>query len=387
VARRTGSDIRMLRCAVRACRRLPSLHKAISDRHISWSQARAVALKVDRVPLLDDAALDAAVADAIGACESAEPDALARMVAWAIDELRRTQQPEDRPDTLTREGFLHLQPRLDGTGGTAYGDLDALSFSILDAVTAPTGPPDTAATRDRFAGPTDPDRARDAARITGRQRLDNLLRRLGAPDRVAATADAAKPATTDGDGDVQPLPPVHLLLRAELDTLLGDSGPAAQLLTTLAGGAMHVDASTAKKLTERGCSLRLIVTDHGQVVGVGRRTKAPPGWLRDAALALHDTCTAPGCDRPARTAQLDHAIPWTAGGHTDIANCGPLCGHDNHHKETSGWRARGRPDGTRHWHHPRTGLHTTTYPATKRPPRPPRPPREPPGDPPDDEPS
>jgi hypothetical protein len=415
VARRTGSDVRMLRCAVRACRRLPALFAGFRDGRLSWAQLRVVALKVDRAPQHTDLALDAKVADAIDTCRDAEPDALARMVGWAIAEL--ADPPEDRPAPTLGEGFFHLQPRLDGTGGTVFGDLDAYSFALLDAATAPTQPPAAGPTRTGFAGPTDPVQGANAARTLGRQRLARLLDHLAhrCPDTAKPAdrsddgaagdgTDTGKPADrphgsgadgtavadridsdVDSDvddnnsGDATGAPggagapagrsaAVKLLLRAELDTLLGNSHLPSQLLTTLAGGAMHLDAQAARRLADAGVQVRLIVTDRGRIVGVGRQSRVPPGWLRDATLALHDTCTAPGCERAALAAHTDHAVPWDAGGHTDIGNCGPLCGHDNHHKERSGWKASGQPDGTRHWHHPRSGLKITTHPTTKRPP-------------------
>jgi hypothetical protein len=412
VARRTGSDVRMLRCAVRACRRLPALFAGFRDGRLSWSQLRVVALKVDRAPQHTDLALDAKVADAIDTCRDAEPDALARMVGWAIAELADPPDPADKPAApALGEGFFHLQPRLDGTGGTVFGDLDAYSFALLDAATAPTAAPAAGPTRTGFAGPTDPVQGANAARTLGRQRLARLLDRLAHPDtdrpetdrphgsdaadgagdgtdgRREGTGDGAAPAATDaaaadsatgapgapgGTGGAGApagrLAAVRLLLRAELDTLLGNSHLPSQLLTTLAGGAMHLDAQAARRLADAGVQVRLIVTHQGRVVGVGRQSRVPPGWLRDATLALHDTCTAPGCERAALAAHTDHAVPWDAGGHTDIGNCGPLCGHDNHHKERAGWKASGQPDGTRHWHHPRSGLKITTHPTTKRPP-------------------
>jgi hypothetical protein len=366
VARRTGADVRMLGCAVRVCRRFPALHKAFAAGRISWAQLRAIALQTDRPPQHDDLALDAELADAIGRCEDAEPDALTQMVRWILAEHTPTVDEPTRPEQF--EGFLHLQPRLDGTGGTLYGDLDPAAFALIDATTTPTTPP-VAPTRDGFAGPTDPDRSRHAARTLGRHRLTNLLTRLAhhCPD-PAGDDHAGRDDTggDPGDGADDQLPAPTLLLRSELDTLLGHDQRPSQLLTTLAGGSVQLDAATARRLANHGGPLRLIVTDQGRVVGVGRKTAVPPGWLRDAVLAVHDTCTAPGCDRAALTAQIDHAIPWTAGGPTDIANCGPLCAHDNRHKERSGWRATGDPDGTRRWHHPRSGLTTTTHPASLR---------------------
>jgi hypothetical protein len=359
VARRTGSDVRMLRCAVRACRRLPALFAGFRDGRLSWAQLRVVALKVDRAPQHTDLALDAKVADAIDTCRDAEPDALARMVGWAIAEL--ADPPEDRPAPTLGEGFFHLQPRLDGTGGTVFGDLDAYSFALLDAVTAPTAAPTTGPTRDGFAGPTDPVQGAHAARTLGRQRLARLLDHLtkpnpdqpatGSPDSSdvdggdADGTDRTGAADTTGGQPTGRSAAVKLLLRAELDTLLGDTHLPSQLLTTLAGGAMHLDANAARRLADTGADIRLIVTHQGRIVGVGRQSRVPPGWLRDATLALHDTCTAPGCDRAALAAHTDHAVPWDDGGHTDIGNCGPLCGHDNHHKERSGWKASGSPMG------------------------------------------
>jgi hypothetical protein len=389
VARRTGSDVRMLRCAVRACRRLPSLHAGFRDGQLSWAQLRVVALKVERAPLHTDLALDAKVADAIDTCRDAEPDALARMVGWAIAELADPPDKPDKPAPALGEGFLHLQPRLDGTGGSVFGELDAYSFALLDAATAPQRPPATGPTRDRFAGPTDPDQAAHAGQDPGPSTArpaprpphqPRRRRRRGhaeRPDRQRSTATTRRTTAADGTGDVGSVAggqpggrgvAVKLLLRAELDTLLGNSHLPSQLLTTLAGGAMHLDAAAARRLADAGAEVRLIVTDRGRIVGVGRQSRVPPGWLRDATLSLHDTCTAPGCERAALSSQVDHAVPWDEGGHTDIGNCGPLCGHDNHTKETAGWKATGQPDGTRHWHHPRSGLQITTHPSTKRPP-------------------
>ncbi|HSK22406.1 MAG TPA: hypothetical protein VK906_04485, partial [Egicoccus sp.] len=89
--------------------------------------------------------------------------------------------------------------------------------------------------------------------------------------------------------------------------------------------------------------------------------------------------------------QIDHAAPWwptspdQTPGRTDLDNLGPLCDSTNRAKEEAGWQLTQTLAGTRTWTHPRTGLTTTTIPATWRPPddprrrrrRPPRP--EPPG--------
>jgi hypothetical protein len=125
---------------------------------------------------------------------------------------------------------------------------------------------------------------------------------------------------------------------------------------------------------ERGVLLRtVVVDDHGAVLGVGRATRRPPGWLTDSDLAVHDTCTGPGCDRPAARAQTDHAVPWwptrpdQPPGTTDIDNLGPLCDATNRDKEAAGWQVDQTTGGVRTWHHPRSGLTCTTVPTTWRP--------------------
>jgi hypothetical protein len=374
VARRTGADRRMLTTAVRTCQRLPSLWHALAAGRLSWAQTRSLVLRLQQPVPVDDATLDGIVAGAINDTTDAEPDAAASRLGWALDALRT--EPTAGAVAADDDGFLHLQPRLDGSGGRVFGDLGPVPFAMLDTATAPGPDATVAPTRDGFASDATPERAGQAARTLGRRRLASLTRLLWAHHHTDPRADRDDRRMTSGatrdDVDVVDGPRstvgggsgVGLLVRAELDTLLGHDSRSAQLLTTLAGGVMHVTPVTARRLADAGIACRLIVTDAGHVVGVGRRTRKPPGWLREALLAVHDTCTAPGCRRAALTSQLDHATPWIDGGTTDATNCGPVCTSDNRVKERAGWRATGHPDGRRRWHHPRSGLTTTTMPAT-----------------------
>jgi hypothetical protein len=286
---------------------------------------------------------------------------------------RRTRAPEvDEPPA---RNHLHLQPRLDGTGGRISGELDAVGLAIVDDATAPT--------RGQLDHPGG----------TGGARADNLLARLThtCVTRRPAPASGEAPDTTgtsDGTSDGVPhggpggatatggpLPDVKLLLRAELSDLLDATRTPPDLLTRLVGGQLRLTSGAARRLLDqRGAELRTIVVDHGRVLGVGRTSRVPPGWLRDATLAVHSTCTGPLCDRPALGADLDHARPWhptrsdDLPGTTDVDNLGPLCATTNRAKETAGWRARQHPDGRRTWTHPRTGLQITSLPTTWRPP-------------------
>jgi hypothetical protein len=164
--------------------------------------------------------------------------------------------------------------------------------------------------------------------------------------------------------------PASYVVRLDVETLLRLApDKAATLLTTMTGGKLWLAADTARRLADtHGTTLRLVIHDHNRIVGVGRKTEKVPGWLAEATLALHDTCTAPGCAVAARICDTDHAQPYSANGPTDIDNLAPLCATDNRAKEPDGWHCHQHPDGRRTWTHKPTGLTTTTIPATWTPP-------------------
>ena len=187
---------------------------------------------------------------------------------------------------------------------------------------------------------------------------------LGLPDsirrRILAGGDLSEP---------------KLLVRLDLDTLLNLGQVPADVLVRLVGGRLRLTSTAARQVIDRaGAQIRAVVVDDGEVVGVGRATRVPPGWLADAIHAVHDTCTGPLCDRPALAADLDHADPWTPtgdrpGGPTDLDNLGPLCAATNRDRAATGWTPTQRPGrGLRTWRHQRSGLSTTSVPATWRPP-------------------
>jgi hypothetical protein len=390
VARHTRMDRRLLLRLCRLLHRFPTLKAAVETRQVSYAQLRGLGLALRRAPASIDGELDGFLARLLPEVAGADPDVVVDQVTRAIDELS--------PDTLDAHErginrHLHLQPNLERTGGRFSGETDAIGLALLDEATAPTR------------------RQLDHPGGLGGARHDNLLGRLAhtcdgdhptattvddaatvgddLPADTAYTADADDlPADADAEAEAgseraaRPrssldvvVPPVKLLARVELDRLLDGDRTPADLVTRLVGGQLRLSSDAARRLLDaRGVELRTIVVDHGTVVGVGRQTRMPPGWLRDATVAVHDTCTAPPCDRPARSCDLDHAVPWHPHrpddpyGRTDIDQLGPLCGRTNKDKEAGGWRAVQTGDGRRTWTHPRTGLTITTVPATWRPP-------------------
>lgn len=398
---RTRSDRRMLLTCCEVFRRLPSLRAAFCETaEVSWAQVRAVVLQVYRLPRHLDASLDAGIAEAIARCFGADPDALSAQVGWVITDLQMRDTDDARPESTQspqEPDYFAMQPRLDGTGGRVWGEFGPVGFATLDAALQ-RGAPD-GSTRDRIGQAPDRDRSGAVAVSAGRQRAARLIEicdgTLGArADRRQPTSSAGPDQDAAGEtepdflrasggqsapeeGTVSDRSPVRLLLRAELSSLLDRDETPAALLTHLLGGRMWVDAATARELiNSRGADLRTVVLDDtGRTVGVGRRRRIAPGWLRDAALAVHDICTAPGCLTAARVCDLDHARPWRARlaedrpGQTDVGQLGPLCRTDNRTKESAGWSVTQHPDGSRTWRHTVTGLTTRTHPGTRPPAR------------------
>jgi hypothetical protein len=96
---------------------------------------------------------------------------------------------------------------------------------------------------------------------------------------------------------------------------------------------------------------RRLVTDPvtGQLLDYGQDTYRPPKDLAEFVIARDQTCTFPGCERPARRCDLDHQTPYRKGGSTSSENMGPLC--ERHHigKHEAGWTPHRHEDGTTTW--------------------------------------
>jgi hypothetical protein len=361
VGRRTGADTRMLRTTAATMRRSPSLHGAFRSGTVSWAQVRSVVLAVRPLPGYLDDRIDAAIGDALVGAADAEPDALTRQIRWHLAAI----DPSDTDDDERRaseEEYLAMQPRLDGTGGRFWGDLGAVNFAVLDAALNTELFTDVPADQDDSDGV-------HPIRIAGRARVRRLIDHLEQSMTSCLAGDVParhRQSTTSGPMRSR----MQLLLRTNLSTLLDRGQTPAWLLTTLLGGHVRVTADTARRLVdERGADLRtVIIDDTGAVVGVGRRARIAPDWLKDATLALHDTCAMPGCEVAARRCETDHARPWhparpqDPSGRTDIDQLAPGCSQHNRAKEPDGWVVNQRADGTRRWHHPRTGLTTKTLP-------------------------
>ena len=177
----------------------------------------------------------------------------------------------------------------------------------------------------------------DDPRTLDQRRADALVD-LG----VAALHDPALPCQHGLRPNVQ--------VTVALSTLLGLDEQPGEL-----AGHGPIPASVARHLAgdETG-TWRRLVTDPltGALLEYGRTTYRPPRDLADFVTARDGTCRFPGCQRDARRGDLDHTVPWEAGGSTGPHNLTALCRRHHVMKHQAGWSYTNRPDGSTSWTSP-----------------------------------
>ena len=110
----------------------------------------------------------------------------------------------------------------------------------------------------------------------------------------------------------------------------------------------------------------------GTTIGIGRRSRTVPDWLRRHIQARDGTCRVPGCERPIR--HIHHNRHWIHDrGPTDSTNLDGLCWAHHHLVHEGRWEVTGDADGTLTF----TSSHGAASPAADHPSVPPPGPRPP----------
>jgi hypothetical protein len=158
-----------------------------------------------------------------------------------------------------------------------------------------------------------------------------------------------------------------IAITVALSTLLGLDDHPAQL----AGhGPICAGAARRAAADPTGTWQRIITRPDGLVIDAAYTSYRPPQPLCDTIIARDGTCTFPGCDRPAATADLDHQTPWPAG-NTSYSNLAARCRRHHNAKTAKLNRPRYDPDtGDTTWTDRRG--RTTRRPGIRYPPPPPR---------------
>lgn len=131
----------------------------------------------------------------------------------------------------------------------------------------------------------------------------------------------------------------------DLPTALGLADNPAELR-----GYGPIPGPLARELATDATWRRWITDERGTLTAVGTSRYKPPDALREFVIARDQRCRFPGCHQPAQRCDIDHAIPYEQGGHTEVTNLGALCRRHHRIKTSGGWDITDiAADGTYTW--------------------------------------
>ena len=139
----------------------------------------------------------------------------------------------------------------------------------------------------------------------------------------------------------------HAIVVCDLATALGLADSPGWI-----PGYGHIPAKLARELAVQASHWRrFLLDDRQQLVDAGRHTYRPTDRLRELVTARDQTCTFPGCARPASDADLDHRTNFD-GGNTTAGNLHTLCRTHHRLKTHGGWRVSTTTTGWHTWTSP-----------------------------------
>ncbi len=144
-------------------------------------------------------------------------------------------------------------------------------------------------------------------------------------------------ATTTGDENGPG--PTQIVVHADLDALVENSETG---VAEVEGGPVMAN-ETARRLS---CDpiVECTVYDHRKVLGIGRRSRLIPAWLRHQLWHRDGNCRFPGCPFKGWL-HAHHITHWADGGPTDLDNLILLCGYHHRFLHEHGWSIENDPDG------------------------------------------
>lgn len=268
--------------------------------------ARSVGVTAEQLA----AAAERLVAEA-PTCTVEQLAARARYARAELDAEADAGRVAEHEQALRDRRYLYLSRQPDGMtrlSGLLDPESAALVTSAIDAATSPRrgGP--------RFVNTADVARAErltDDTRSTEQIAVDTLVELLRLGGGVAPTDLLGA------------RPPAVQVIVAERDLRNGRG------IARIEGQTEPISITTAERHVCEAGVTPIVVTDAGNVLTLGRRTRLFTRRQRLVLAARDGGCRFPGCDRPPSWTEAHHIIPWQHGGPTDVDNGVLLCRH--HH--------------------------------------------------------
>lgn len=144
--------------------------------------------------------------------------------------------------------------------------------------------------------------------------------------------------------------PVEVIVTVSASSLVADVSDEQALAVLGDGTCLSPDA--ARRLSCDAGIVRMIEDDHGNVIGVGRRTRSIPTSIRRALLKRDTCCRFPGCTNRVYL-EGHHIEHWAHGGETSLRNMLVLCGHHHRFVHEYGYRIEHDASGEPRFFDPR----------------------------------
>jgi 5-methylcytosine-specific restriction endonuclease McrA len=155
-------------------------------------------------------------------------------------------------------------------------------------------------------------------------------------DALAMLGAAGLAADSDLDRALTAIHIDHDVLFADTDDPAAPQGQGV----TESGGV--ISPEVARRLCCDGWIQTITEADDGtRTVGIGRRSRVVPRWLRRIVRHRDRACRC--CGGPIH--HIHHIRHWTLGGTTDQDNLAGLCWGCHHRVHEGGWTITGNPNG------------------------------------------
>jgi hypothetical protein len=308
-------------------------------RHSTAAQLVRVARRLQDLPLLRErlaaGELSLDQVDAISKLATADTEeaVIAECLGLsnaALDRAARRANPPSTADALEvwREHWLSIQYTLDGIRARMITELPGAEMSLVES--------EIRARADRI--PPNPESGM----------FDPYPQRMadGLVELATTTGDESSSGST------------QLTVHADLEALTSD--PETTGVAEIQGGPVIAN-ETARRLS---CDpiVECTVYDHAKVLGIGRRSRLIPAWLRRQLWYRDGGCRFPGCPHHGWL-HAHHKIHWADGGPTDLCNLILLCGYHHRFLHEHGWQIEDDADGKPVFKKPDGSIYPPTRPA------------------------
>jgi hypothetical protein len=353
----TGRSASRLLDVATGLRRLPEVHDALLNGAIDWARA---CVFVDELSVLDDAAahgIAERLADqAAGWTTGQLRAALARAVFSADPDAAERRKTAARKDTL-------VETWREPSGNAVLAGRELPTADVIAADAQLTADADWLRGHGAVGTQAELRAAAYLARLSGRD-LTALLQQSsaceaegspgpGGPQSRAGSVHLTMPLAalaelSESPGEVTGYGPADAATCRDLAAWLGSDRATRWCLTVtdldgtaLAHACARRGPAAGQPVIRWAADLRarLNILERGSCSHA--RASAgyvPPAKLRHVVRVRQRRCSFRGCRQPAARCDLDHTVPFEAGGLTCECNLAPLCRRHHRAKQVPGWQ-------------------------------------------------